>query len=352
MENIAGLCISASGLNIGYRLPGGRIKSVHEGMDFEVSPGGLTCLLGLNGAGKSTLIKTMCGIIPPLAGEVLIGGRPVKDYSHRELSMVLGTVFTGGTNVGGMSVYDLVSLGRHPFTDFFGRLGLRDRQAVADAMEAVGITAKAGSYVSDLSDGERQKAMIAKLLAQECPVMVLDEPTAFLDALSRIETMRLLRKTAVESGKTVLLSTHDLDNAISFADTLIIIAKGRALACGAPEDLILSGAVADYFNRDGITFDSTTGKMGYSVSAGEVGISGEPSVTRWVSNALMRNGLTPVAPREGMIRVECRSGNDIDIVLRDGSRVNCSLIGTVARSMRSLFPEEARDGKSLRGLQG
>lgn len=196
---------------------------------MELSNGEVTCLLGLNGAGKSTLIKTLCGLLPPLAGSVKVFGAPLGSYSHNRLSTLIGVVLTEKTYAGGITVYDLVSLGRYPHTGIFGQLKESDHEAISQSLEAVGIAHKASSYISELSDGERQKVFIAKVLAQECPIIMLDEPTAFLDVTSRIEIMVLLRKLAREQQKSILLSTHDLDSAIQLGDKLWLQERGARI---------------------------------------------------------------------------------------------------------------------------
>jgi len=226
--------ISAEKLAIGYSLRRGKIKTVNPSLDFEICAGQLTCLMGLNGAGKSTLIKTLCGTIAPLSGKLDISGD-------------IGLVLTERTNAGGLSVYDLVSLGRYKFTGIFGNLNEEDNAAVRNALEAVGISDMADAYISELSDGERQKAFIAKALAQECPIIILDEPTAFLDVRSRREVMNLLQSLAHNNSKTILLSTHDLDLALKYADKLMLLAKKSPIVCGAPSFLQSSGTLNSFF---------------------------------------------------------------------------------------------------------
>lgn len=213
--------VSVNSLSIGYREP------LFSGLNLELEEGKLTSLLGLNGAGKSTLLRTLCGLQAPLSGTVLVNGKPLGDYSRAQLATLIGLVLTDRNSAGGLTVYELVSLGRHPHTDFLGRLKAKDHEIVCRALESVGIADKAGRFLSDLSDGERQKAFIAKAFAQECPIIILDEPTAFLDITSRIETMDMLHTLAEKEGKTILLSTHDLDTAIRYSDSLWI-ADGKS----------------------------------------------------------------------------------------------------------------------------
>lgn len=270
--------IETRSLSIGYTGRGGR-HTVHPGLDLQLFPGELTCLLGRNGAGKSTLLKTLCGLLAPLGGEVRIDGRSLRDYSPEQLSARVGVVLTERTQAGGISVYDLVSLGRYPHTGFFGTLREKDHAAVRAALEAVGIAHKAENHVAELSDGERQKAFIAKALAQECPIILLDEPTAFLDVTSRLETMLSLRRLAHEAGKAVLLSTHDLDTALQTADRLWLLpaispegsatpnssaaSDGSAspLICGAPDSLIADGSLERFFGNDTLRFDPATRRL-------------------------------------------------------------------------------------------
>ncbi len=255
--------LSTSGLNIGYTQRRGVTFAVHTNLNLELSAGKVTALLGLNGAGKSTLLRTICGFQPSLGGEVKLMGQSISKYSQSDISKLVGVVLTEKTAAGGISVYDLVALGRYPYTGFFGELSAEDRSIIEGSLSAVGIAHKAQDYVSELSDGERQKVMIAKALAQQCPIIVLDEPTAFLDIISRVEVMVLLRRLAHEQGKTILLSTHDLDMAIQMCDSLWLLQKGEPLRSGTPSELIASGDISKFFSRGDISFDTETLRFKY-----------------------------------------------------------------------------------------
>lgn len=264
--------IQTFGLAIGYSIRGGR-RTVHPGLDLALYPGELTCLLGRNGAGKSTLLKTLCGLLPPLGGEVFIGDKPLRACTPADLSSRVGVVLTDRTQAGGITVYDLVSLGRYPHTGFFGSLREADHEKVREAIAAVGLAGKEERHVAELSDGERQKAFIAKVLAQECPVILLDEPTAFLDVTSRIETMLALRELARKQDKAVLLSTHDLDTALQLADRLWLLpacdqgVDKRAgkdvepMHCGTPDSLVADGTLARFFESGRIAFDPVSRRL-------------------------------------------------------------------------------------------
>lgn len=312
-------------LSIGYLLKGGAKKVIHESLSLELYPGEVTCLLGLNGAGKSTLLRTLCGFQPPLGGTIELQGKPLSDYSQRTFSLTVGVVLTEKTNAGGITVYELVSLGRHPYTGFFGQLKKSDHTIICQSLAAVGIEHKAGNFVSELSDGERQKAMIAKALAQQCPIILLDEPTAFLDITSRIETMELLRKLAKEQHKTILLSTHDLEQAIQMSDCLWLQAKGSPMLCNSPEDLILSGSFGAFFEREDIHFDITTGKLSAGAAKKAIGITGNATVAYWVSNALVRNGYCPQPTGTHETIIDCISTNEIKIIRTTGTETATSV---------------------------
>lgn len=326
--------IETNRLSIGYRLKGGKYKVIHDDLNLQLFPGEVTCLLGLNGAGKSTLLRTLCGFQPPLGGDISLMGQPLSSYSQSNFSLTVGVVLTEKTNAGGITVYELVSLGRHPYTGFFGQLKKSDREIIEQSLVAAGIAHKAQNYVSELSDGERQKAMIAKALAQQCPIILLDEPTAFLDVTSRIETMVLLHRLAMEQNKAILLSTHDLDLAIQMGDCLWLQEKGRPMACGTPEDLILSGAFESFFGKEGIVFDPSTGKLNTEAPVEPIGVEGDFLVSYWVGNALIRNGYRPSSVRPDRPRINCLDVRHIFLALPGGEEVQLSGVGAVVDAVR------------------
>lgn len=250
--------ITVRDLVTGYR-SGSSVKKVSMEFDAALRSGELTCLLGPNGAGKSTLLRTLSVFQPPLSGEIEVEGKALAEYSRSELSRLIGVVLTERVSLDNMSVSELVGLGRSPYTGFWGRLSANDNEVVDRAISLVGIDDLRGRMVNTLSDGERQKVMIAKALAQETPIIFLDEPSAFLDYPSKVEMMQLLRRLARDEDKTVFLSTHDLELALQIADMIWLIDKSRGMRVGTPEDLALEGEIARYFERDGVKFDLETG---------------------------------------------------------------------------------------------
>lgn len=235
-------------LKVGY----GRTV-VSEGLNASLSEGQLVCLLGTNGTGKSTLLRTIAGFQKALGGQVLVNEKPIQQIDVEHLPHLMSVVLTESVDVQGLSVRELVGMGRTPYTSFFGRLKAEDKRVVDEAMSMVGLRHLAERQVHSLSDGERQKAVIAKALAQQTPFILLDEPTAFLDYPSRIETMRLLSRLAHDMHKAVLLSTHDVELALQLSDILWLMAD-KGICVGKPRDLAADGSVARFFARQGVEF--------------------------------------------------------------------------------------------------
>jgi iron complex transport system ATP-binding protein len=233
-------------LAIGYR-QGRRTRVVHRGLNLCLRRGALTALLGPNGAGKSTLLRTLAGLQPPLAGEVWLDGRRLHALSAHELARHLAVVLTDRVDAGYMSAYALAALGRYPYTSWDGRLTAEDEAIVQEAMRAARCESLAARMASELSDGERQRVMLARALAQQTPIILLDEPTAFLDLPRRIEIMHLLRDLAHDTGKAFLISTHDLELALRLADELWLMAADGTFAVGAPEEICRRGDLLRVF---------------------------------------------------------------------------------------------------------
>lgn len=249
-------------LAIGYDSP------LYSGVNLTLQQGELVCLLGLNGAGKSTLLRTLCCFLRPLGGTMKIMGKPMEKIHPEELSKEMGIVLTEKVSAGGVTVRELVSMGRYPHTGFFGRLADRDREIVDRALELVGLTCFEGRHLGELSDGERQKSFIAKALAQECPIIILDEPTAFLDITSRMELMVMLRNLADKEKKAIIVSTHDLDSALQSAHTLWLMDKNYGcpercgtIRCGSPAGLAGDGTLEAFFSRGPLRFDPSAGRL-------------------------------------------------------------------------------------------
>ena len=299
--------IRLENLSIGYFGKKGK-KEVARGISANLYAGELTCLIGPNGIGKSTLLRTLCAFQQKLGGKILIEGRELSEHQDKELSKKIGVVLTHRPQIQNMSVEELVSLGRSPYTGFWGKLEKKDKKIVEEAISLIGIENLKDRMIQTLSDGERQKVMIAKAIAQQTPIICLDEPTAFLDFPSKIETMQLLQRLCRDKGKTIFLSTHDLELALQIADRIWLMQKVQdrnrstwhseshnlddssnnlsqshnlddgsnnfsqsqnlndspiqnatnitKLTIGTPEEVAKSGALSTFIERKGITFDS------------------------------------------------------------------------------------------------
>lgn len=277
-------------LAIGYRASRQPDKVIAEDLALSLHGGELVCLLGPNGAGKSTLMRTLAGMQKPLAGWVTLSGTNIAHLTPRQRAKRLSVVLTDKPNVGLLNGYALVALGRHPYTDWTGRLTRYDEEVVRWAVAAVDALELADRPVMELSDGQRQKFMVARALAQEAELIMLDEPTAFLDLPRRAEMMRLLRQLAAATGRAILLSTHDLDLALRSADKLWLMAGGR-VRVGAPEDLVLNGAFEAAFQGEGVHFDRATGAFSVDSQPGQtVIVRGHGIPHTWTRRALQRAG--------------------------------------------------------------
>ena len=246
-------------LYIGYSDDKNRRIVAHT-LNAALPSGVLTCLIGANGVGKSTLMRTMAAFQPPLRGEVYVEGKSVAEYAPRELSERIGVVLTEKNMPADLTVEEVVGLGRVPYTNFWGSLTKHDQEVVDGAIALVGLDALRHRKIHQVSDGERQKAMIAKALAQQTPLIFLDEPTAFLDYPSKIAMMRLLRRLAHEQGKLIVLSTHDLEIAFQTADRLWLLQQS-GLQTGTLDQLSESGAISAFLDSDELYYDVVARRM-------------------------------------------------------------------------------------------
>lgn len=224
--------ITLSHLSVGYKVG----HAVVSDINLTLQSGKLASLIGANGVGKSTLLKTLTGFLPKLEGSLLLDGKDISEFSQRALAQQISIVLTQKPDIQNLTIEEIVGLGRSPYTGFFGKLHANDQQIVDESITAVGIEKLKNRMIQTLSDGERQKVMIAKALAQQTPVIFLDEPTAFLDFSSKVETFQLLQRMAHEMGKLVLLSTHDLELAVRFSDTLLQV-NGDGLCTVSNEEV-------------------------------------------------------------------------------------------------------------------
>ena len=309
-------------LSIGYAGKKDEVLRIADNLNLAVRKGELLCLLGPNGTGKSTLIRTLAGMQKPLAGSISLNHSPLSELSPRERARQVSVVLTDTVGSGLMTVYSLVALGRHPRTNWTGALTRQDRDRILWSLEAVDARHLAPRYLSELSDGERQKVMIARALAQETPLMLLDEPTAFIDLPRRVELMRLLRDLAHRENLSIVLSTHDLDLAIRTADRLWLITDNGEVQEGIPEVLALNRKIASAFASDKLDWDDDQGSFRmHREPCLTVHLHGTGPETMWTQRLLARLGYgidNKFSNPSYTFRIEQENGNPVWLAKSDG----------------------------------
>ncbi|MGC4020799.1 MAG: ABC transporter ATP-binding protein [Cyclobacteriaceae bacterium] len=266
-------------ITIGYR--SGKSENIlFEGVDLSLSQGKLTCFMGPNGIGKSTLIRTIAGLHKPLAGAF-------SSLDEKKIALVL----TDKVSASNMTVYDLVCYGRYPHLNWNVSFSNQDLEVVKQSLEEVRIENLANKKIEQLSDGQLQLAMIARALAQETPLLLLDEPTAHLDLNNRVEIMKLLLHLARKKKKSILVATHELDLALQMADCIWLATSNKKIKTGIPEDLVLDGSFDEIFQFKG--FDLKTGKVQHQSFRKEtINLQGSGYEFLWTKNALEREGFS------------------------------------------------------------
>lgn len=227
-------------------------------VDLRIPLGELVSVLGVNGIGKSTLLRTLAGLQAPMDGRVLVNDRDLRTLPAMERARLVSVALSGRPSIGLMDVRTLVGLGRQPWTGVFGGLSGTDERIVDTAMDRMGIAGLAQRAVQELSDGEMQQVLIARALAQHTPLLVLDEPTAFLDVANRVKLLQVLRSLTASKDRTVLFSTHDLQLALEVCDRVVLIDRDRRVWQGSPAEALASGALEQAFAREGLRFDPVT----------------------------------------------------------------------------------------------
>lgn len=302
-------CIHTEGLSIGY----GRKKKdptiLAEELNLNAPKGELVALVGPNGCGKSTLLRTLAGLHLPLKGRVKIEGETIHERSAKERAKLLSIVLTGLNAPTNLKVIDLVSLGRSPYRPLFMPWSEEDGEAVREAIEQSGIEHLAEKTLDTLSDGEAQKVMIARALAQRTQALILDEPTAHLDLINRVEIARMLREIARERGEAIVMASHDLETILRIVDRVWLMAKDGTIRDGIPEELAMTGAFSDVFASRKLTFDRNNGSFRFlETPCGTITLEGEGLEAFWTQRALERIGYrigTSSDPEnEGTLRIE------------------------------------------------
>lgn len=251
--------LSAQNLSIGYKAKK-QEQCIASGINITLHAGSLTALIGANGIGKSTLLRTLTGIQQPLAGSVALQGKNIYIYSPQQLAQNLSIVLTESLPPSNLTVFELVALGRQPYTNWVGSLSDADLIQVNNALALTQTQHLAHKKHFEISDGQLQKVLVARALAQDTPLIVLDEPTTHLDLLHKINLLRLLKQLAAESGKSILYSTHDLELALQISDELIVMTPNNIVQ-GTPQQLIANNTFDMLFNDDSVYFNRQTGSF-------------------------------------------------------------------------------------------
>jgi iron complex transport system ATP-binding protein len=299
--------LSLNSLEIGF-ISGKTKKILLPPIQATALEGELVAVIGKNGIGKSTLLKTITGLLPLVAGNLVIDGKDIHDYSRIELSGKVGYISTEIIKVSNMTVYDLVAQGRFPHTNWFGRIDNQNYIAVNEALLRTGIIDYSDRLLNELSDGERQRAMIALVLAQDTKLIVMDEPTAFLDIKSKYEIIHLLKELTRQKKKTIVFSTHDFSTAVSQADKIWLILENDLIE-GAPEDIMLKGSFDKLFNTPVVKFNMDDGTFSISnEEKGRLSVSGKGKNEYWTRKALTRAGYF-VTDSDSLPRIESPSSS-------------------------------------------
>lgn len=278
--------------------------TVQADLNLELKGGEMVCMIGPNGCGKSTLLRTISGLQKPLAGETKIYNKNILKLSQTEKARLISLVLTDKVEVENATVYDIVSLGQLPYTHWLNGISHAQREKISTAIRMVHLEKKQHKLFNELSDGEKQRVMIAKALAQDTPVIFLDEPTAHLDVTNRVEIMLLLHKLAHQTSKSILLSTHELDLALQAADKIWLMDTEKGVYSGTPEDLVLNGLFNEVFKSEAYFFNPANGNfsMNYHLK-NHISLSGDKTKMYWTLRALARAGFAVTDTAENKIEI-------------------------------------------------
>ncbi len=308
MKNISPV-IGIDHLTIGYRKDGRRLPVLNN-INVELKKGEMVCLVGENGIGKSTLLRTICGVQPTLDGRIMIYNKPLHRYSALELARSISLVLTDPVFAGNLRVEELVSLGRHPYTNWLGDLTKTDKEKIEWSMSIAGVTELRNHLIGEISDGQFQKVLIARALAQDGDIIILDEPTAHLDLTNKISILKLLKDLSVQTGKSILMATHELEFSFQIADRIWIALKNEPLISGVPEDLMLDMTFEKLIRHEAIDFDMSNGRFSVKTqSRWKCNLEGPRIARFWTTNALERN-YWEISKEKQPVRIHIHKNND------------------------------------------
>ena len=302
--------LNIDNLGIGYTLKKDQKNILFKDINLTANSGELIALIGKNGIGKSTLLRNIAGLQEPIHGKISFYNQLLKKYKRSEFARMVSFVSTEIVQVSNLKVFDLVALGRFPHTNWMGKLQTKDIVRSNDAIEMVGMSTFLNKNVNEISDGERQRVMIARTLAQDTKIIVLDEPTAFLDLPNKYEIVHLLNNLSKDENKTVIFSTHDLNIAIQEADKIWLMIDDKVIE-GAPEDLILNETFNKLFEKSNLNFDKVKGdfqmKRKHTV---KIGLVGDGIHYTWTKKALERLGFSVIKGNTSDTYIQIENRND------------------------------------------
>ena len=294
--------LSSSQLNIGYSKKR-KTTTVQSKLDLTLRVGELVCLIGPNGSGKSTLLRSLAGLQKALSGDILIDNKDITKLTQQEKAYKISLVLTDRVEIENVTVYDMVAYGRHPYSNWWGISSAKDKEIINNAISMVHLEHKRNELYCELSDGEKQRVMISKALAQDTQIIMLDEPTAHLDLPNRVEIMLLLHRLAHDTNKSILLSTHELDLALQAADRIWLMSN-QGVECGIPEDLVFNGNFNRAFENKAYFFNEANGNfsMNYPLTK-KVWVKGNKTRMYWTLRALARAGFMVVPEADTVIEI-------------------------------------------------
>jgi iron complex transport system ATP-binding protein len=323
-------------LSVGYQTSLGKNRVIFGPVNAEVHRGEMVGIIGRNGIGKSTLLRTIAGLQTPLSGDILINDINNHNRKLKDMAKLISFVSTEPVYARQIKVIELITMGRFPYTGWLGNLNNHDRQAIEAAVVQTGVGPLSRKQIYELSDGERQKVMIARALAQDTPLIILDEPTAFLDLPARYEILRILQELTSNHGKTVLFSTHDLSIAMDVADRLWVMTENEIFQ-GAPEDLLISKVFRKLFLNSPAEFDIKTFTFRFKRELKKaVNVTGERKYRLLTKRALERIGFQPVEDAESEISIVLTDQNGLPLwrLVQDKTETIFDSIYTLAKHLK------------------
>jgi iron complex transport system ATP-binding protein len=337
MSNIIKHPIDIYNLQIGYK-EGKKARVLSDSINTHAKQGELIALIGPNGAGKSTFLRSICQLQPVLHGEIYLQGLNAKQLNRNQIAKQVSLVSTELQRTSRLKVIDLVGLGRFPYGNWYSGINANDIQIIKHSLEQVGMLSFADRYITELSDGEFQRVMIARALTQDTPIVVLDEPTAFLDLANKFSVVQLLWKLCREQQKTIIYSTHDINIALQYADVFWVLTQMK-LHKGAPEDLLLNHTIEHLFSDHNLVFDINSSqfvkrnKFNYNVH-----IQGDGVAYQITKMALDRLGISSYSNKPPKLTVSISGGeNDLNWIINNDVKQNYTSIYQLQSALKKLI---------------